>query len=75
MKFTEIKKAVKKADDLIGKSIFDCRYNDLFKIEQRKGNFFKMKYGKGATRTESVSFVFYHIERGQYILPVEPSQN
>jgi len=68
MKFSQIKKQIAAANELIGQKIYDCRFDQFYTVASRDKHFFELQYEKRGTKKEAVSFVQYHIEMGQHIL-------
>ena len=68
MKISEIKKKIIDANLLVGEKIYDCRFDQMYQIVERKKHNFICLYEKKGVVVEAVSFIKYHIEKGQHIV-------
>ena len=52
------------AKNLIGKTFFDCRYEDYYTVisSDKSGNWLNLEYKKLGKKREATSFVTYHID-------------
>lgn len=68
LKTSEIKKMIQEADALVGKTFYDSRYAQFYKIKKRTKHNFILLYEKRGEKTEAVSFILYHIQKKQHTL-------
>jgi hypothetical protein len=68
LKISEIKKMIQEADALVGKTFYDSRYAQFYKIKKRTKHNFILLYEKRGEKTEAVSFIIYHIQKKQHTL-------
>lgn len=58
------------AKNLIGKTFYDCRYDDYYKVisSDSSGNWLNLEYTKLGNKREATSFITYHIDAKQHQL-------
>ena len=60
------------AKDLIGKTFYDCRYEDYFTVlsYDKSENWLNLEYKKFGNKREATSFVTYHIDAKIHLLKI-----
>lgn len=57
------------ASKLIGKTFYDCRYEDYYTVisSDNSGNWLNLNYNKSGSKREATSFITYHIDEKQHL--------